>query len=52
MDKCPDLKVCLAHGGGYTCFGIGRMNRGWQVRVRRPRQHHAAAQRLPAALLL
>ena len=32
MDKCPDLKVCLAHGGGYTCFGIGRMDRGWQVR--------------------
>ena len=32
MDACPDLKVCLAHGGGYTCFGIGRMDRGWQVR--------------------
>jgi aminocarboxymuconate-semialdehyde decarboxylase len=32
LDKCPDLKICLAHGGGYTCFGIGRMDRGWQVR--------------------
>ena len=32
MDKCPDLKVCFAHGGGYTCFGAGRMDRGWQVR--------------------
>ena len=32
MDACPGLKVCLAHGGGYTCFGIGRMDRGWQVR--------------------
>ena len=32
MDKCPDLKVLLAHGGGYACFGIGRMDRGWQVR--------------------
>ena len=32
MDKCPGLKVCLAHGGGYTCFGAGRMDRGWQVR--------------------
>jgi aminocarboxymuconate-semialdehyde decarboxylase len=32
MDACPALKVCLAHGGGYTCFGIGRMDRGWQVR--------------------
>ena len=32
MDACPDLRVCLSHGGGYTCFGIGRMDRGWQVR--------------------
>lgn len=32
MDQCPNLKICLAHGGGYTCFGIGRMDRGWQVR--------------------
>ena len=32
MDECPDLKICLAHGGGYACFGIGRMDRGWQVR--------------------
>ena len=32
MDACPDLKVCLAHGGGYACFGAGRMDRGWQVR--------------------
>jgi aminocarboxymuconate-semialdehyde decarboxylase len=32
MDACPNLNICLAHGGGYTCFGIGRMDRGWQVR--------------------
>ncbi len=32
MDKCPNLKICLAHGGGYTCFGIGRMDLGWKVR--------------------
>jgi aminocarboxymuconate-semialdehyde decarboxylase len=32
MDKYPNLRVCLCHGGGYTCFGIGRMDRGWQVR--------------------
>jgi aminocarboxymuconate-semialdehyde decarboxylase len=32
MDACPDLKICLAHGGGYACYGIGRMDRGWQVR--------------------
>jgi aminocarboxymuconate-semialdehyde decarboxylase len=33
MDACPDLKVCLAHGGGYVCYGIGRMDRGWEVRA-------------------
>ncbi len=32
MDQCPDLKVCLAHGGGYVCMGVGRMDRAWQVR--------------------
>jgi aminocarboxymuconate-semialdehyde decarboxylase len=32
IDRFPDLTVCLCHGGGYTCFGIGRMDRGWQVR--------------------
>ena len=32
MDACPDLKIVLAHGGGYTCYGIGRMDRGWKVR--------------------
>lgn len=32
MDKYPDLNICLAHGGGYTAFGAGRMDRGWQVR--------------------
>ncbi len=32
MDACPDLRICLSHGGGYTCFGIGRMDRGWRVR--------------------
>ncbi|MEE8624242.1 MAG: amidohydrolase family protein, partial [Acidiferrobacterales bacterium] len=32
LDKCPDLKVCIAHGGGPACFGMGRLDRGWQVR--------------------
>ena len=32
MDRYPELKICLAHGGGYTCFGAGRLDRGWQVR--------------------
>lgn len=32
LDSCPDLKVCIAHGGGPACFGMGRLDRGWQVR--------------------
>lgn len=47
MDACPDLKICLAHGGGYTCFGIGRMDRGWQVRS----EARVHIQRPPSAYL-
>ena len=37
MDKCPDLKICLSHGGGYTCYGVGRMDRSWDIgRVNTP----------------
>lgn len=32
FEACPDLKVCIAHGGGPACFGMGRLDRGWQVR--------------------
>lgn len=32
LDKCPELKLCFAHGGGYACFGIGRMDFGTGVR--------------------
>src|SRR2546422_3114498 len=31
MDECPDLKIVLGHGGGYTRYGIRRMDPGWQV---------------------
>ncbi len=27
MDRCPDLKPYLAHGGGYTTFGVARMDK-------------------------
>ena len=33
MDQYPNLKIVLGHGGGYTCYGIGRMDHGWQVRT-------------------
>jgi aminocarboxymuconate-semialdehyde decarboxylase len=33
LEACPDLRVCIAHGGGPACFGMGRMDRGWQARA-------------------
>ena len=33
LDRCPDLKAVVAHGGGPACFGMGRMDHGWQVRA-------------------
>jgi aminocarboxymuconate-semialdehyde decarboxylase len=33
LEECPDLKVCLAHGGGPACFGMGRLDRTWRVRA-------------------
>src|SRR5262245_23655134 len=32
LEACPDLKVCIAHGGGLACYGMGRLDHGWQVR--------------------
>jgi aminocarboxymuconate-semialdehyde decarboxylase len=31
MDRFPDLKICFGHAGGYTAFGIARMDKGWQA---------------------
>jgi len=47
LEACPDLKVCIAHGGGPACFGMGRLDHGWQVRSE-ARQH---IQKLPSAYL-
>ena len=30
LDACPDLKVCVAHGGGPACYAMGRLDRGWR----------------------
>ena len=32
LEKCPNLRVCIAHGGGGACFAMGRIDHGWQVR--------------------
>ena len=30
LEACPDLRVCIAHGGGPACYAMGRLDRGWQ----------------------
>ena len=37
LDACPDLKVCIAHGGGPACYAMGRLDRNWQRAVEAPR---------------
>ena len=32
LEKCPDLKVCIAHGGGPACYAMGRLDRNWHDR--------------------
>jgi len=32
LDACPELKVCIAHGGGPACYAMGRLDRGWETR--------------------
>ena len=32
LDELPQLKICLAHGGGYLPYQIGRLAHGHQVR--------------------
>ena len=30
LDACPDVKICIAHGGGPACYAMGRMDRAWR----------------------
>jgi aminocarboxymuconate-semialdehyde decarboxylase len=46
LDRLPDLRLCLAHGGGYATFAIGRFDHGKRVR---PEAKHLQA--LPSDLL-
>ena len=32
LEKCPDIKICIAHGGGPACFAMGRLDRNWNER--------------------
>lgn len=39
LDRHPNLKIVVAHGGGYLPFAIGRSDRAWTVR---PEAHGCA----------
>jgi aminocarboxymuconate-semialdehyde decarboxylase len=45
LDRFPSLELCLAHGGGYAGFGIGRFDYGSRVRP------EARSVRLPSEYL-
>ncbi len=47
LDRLPDLDVLLAHGGGFACTGIGRIDHGYAVR---PEASEEAAS-IPSAYL-
>jgi len=32
LERYPDLRICLSHGGGYIPYQRGRFLHGWQVR--------------------
>src|SRR5262249_16493084 len=32
LEACPDLRACIAHGGGPACFTMGRLDRVWHGR--------------------
>lgn len=46
MDRFPNLKVLLGHAGGYTVFGIARMDRAWTA------AHQMAAEGVDPAVAL
>ncbi len=47
LDELPDLKICLAHGGGFTPYQIGRLVHGHKVR----HEAHRYSQTSPKQLL-
>jgi aminocarboxymuconate-semialdehyde decarboxylase len=40
LEKCPDLKICIAHGGGPISYAMGRLDRGWKALPEAERTPH------------
>ena len=55
LDELPDLKICLAHGGGFAPYQIGRLVHGHKVRAearissRAPRRRTCCADSISTA---
>ena len=32
LEDCPDIKICIAHGGGPACLAMGRIDKAWHGR--------------------
>jgi aminocarboxymuconate-semialdehyde decarboxylase len=47
FERCPGLKIILAHGGGYFPYQIGRLDHGYKVRA----ELHDRLPRRPSAYL-
>jgi aminocarboxymuconate-semialdehyde decarboxylase len=39
LERFPDLKICMCHGGGFVPFQIGRMERGFVAASQRTREN-------------
>jgi aminocarboxymuconate-semialdehyde decarboxylase len=49
LEACPDIRICIAHGGGPACYAMGRLDRAWHGRPearRIPRPPSAYQRRL------
>ncbi len=41
LEEFPNLKVCVAHGGGQAPYIVGRVDRGWRI-------HESVRQQIPS----
>ncbi|MBI3042903.1 MAG: amidohydrolase family protein [Betaproteobacteria bacterium] len=32
LEACPNIRICIAHGGGPACYAMGRLDRTWHGR--------------------
>jgi aminocarboxymuconate-semialdehyde decarboxylase len=39
LERFPELKICVVHGGGFVPFQIGRMQRGYDAVPKRTAEH-------------